>query len=529
MSKTLLSIKNLSIGFSEKNRINTVVQNISFDLQKGRTLSLVGESGSGKSVTTLSTVSLLPSNAIIKGSILFNGKEMIGSNENYLRNIRGNKISFIFQEPMTSLNPLHNIEKQIGESLDFHQNLKGEVKLNKTIELLNKVGINNPISRLKDFPHQLSGGQKQRIMIAIALANKPDLLIADEPTTALDVTIENKILKLLMDLKKTEDMSIIFITHNLKIVRKISDDICVMKNGKIVEKGYTKDVFVNPQESYTKKLLQAEPKGKGNKLIAKASEILKVENINVWFPIKRGILRRNIGYIKAVNNVYFSMVEGETIGIVGESGSGKTSLAMAILRLIPCEGKIIFNGKNIKNIKTRELLNFRKNMQIVFQDPFGSLSPRMTVEQIIGEGIEIHNTIEKSKRKDLILSLIDEVGLKPEMLKRYPHEFSGGQRQRIAIARAMILKPKLLILDEPTSALDMTVQQQIIDLLKSLQKKFKLAYIFVSHDISLIRSVSNNILVMHNGHIVEQNNPSKLFSSPQNKYTRELISSINFL
>ena len=523
MIDNVLSIRNLSISFQENLTTNTVLFDSNFDLQRGSTLSLVGESGSGKSITSLSIVSLLPLNAIIKGSIIFNKKELIGLNENELQKIRGNKISFIFQEPMTSLNPLHTIEKQIGESLTFHQNLFGEEKRNKVIELLNKVKVANPELRLKDYPHQLSGGQKQRVMIAMALANKPDLLIADEPTTSLDVTIEKEIIDLLMELKRTENMSIIFITHNLRIVRQISDTVCVMQNGKIIEKGSTKDIFEFPQTKYTQELLKASPKGFKDSISTDKTKILKLEELKVWFPIKRGFLRRIKGFIKAVNKISFELFKGETLGIVGESGSGKTSVALAILKLINSEGSIIFKNQNIRKFKKIDNLAFRKHAQIIFQDPYGSLSPKMTIEEIIGEGLDVHEKRNKQERLEMICDILVEVGLDKNMVSRYPHEFSGGQRQRIAIARALILKPTLLILDEPTSALDVSVQLQVVELLKSLQKKYSLTYIFISHDMALIRSVSDKIIVMKDGVVIEQNKTKKLFSSPASLYTRNLI------
>ncbi len=523
MKKNILSVKNLSISFSENGNLNRVVNQISFNLKLGETLSIVGESGSGKSVTSLSTVSLLPQNAIVNGSILFNDLELIGAKHDVLRGIRGNKISFIFQEPMTSLNPLHTIEKQIGESLSFHQKIYGKKRLDKTIELLKKVRINNPEERLKDFPHQLSGGQKQRVMIAIALANNPEILIADEPTTALDSTIESEILKLLMALKKSEKMSIIFITHNLNIVKRFANQVCVMKDGSIVESGSVNQIFSNPKHKYTKTLINAQPSGEAQDLQSNSKVVIRTKKLRVWFPIKRGLLRKTIGYIKAVNDISLHVRENETLGIVGESGSGKTSIALAILRLIPSNGDIIFYNDNIQNLKNNSLLKFRNNMQIVFQDPFGSLSPRMTVENIIDEGLEIHTSLSKDQRRQQIIKTLYEVGLNEKILNRYPHEFSGGQRQRIAIARAMILRPKLLILDEPTSALDMTVQVQIIDLLKKLQKKFNLAYIFISHDINLIKSVSHRIIVMKDGLALENENTKTLFNEPQNPYTKKLL------
>ena len=527
MSDTVLSVKNLSISFKNNSDSKTVLINSNFKIKRGTTLSLVGESGSGKSITSLALVSLLPLNASIVGSINFNGKELIGLSEIELQKIRGNKISFIFQEPMTSLNPLHTIEKQIGESLSFHQNLSGIEKTEKVVELLKKVKIPNARTRLKDYPHQLSGGQKQRVMIAIALANKPDLLIADEPTTSLDVTIEKEIIDLLMEIKSTEKMSIIFITHNLRIVKQISDYVCVMQNGKIIEQGSTQEIFESPKSNYTKKLLNSSPKGFRKNNSERISKILNVENLKVWFPIKRGFLRRTKGFIKAVDQISFDLMEEETLGIVGESGSGKTSLALAILKLINSEGSITFQNQNLQNFKSRKLLTFRKNAQIIFQDPYGSLSPKMNIEAIVGEGLDVHEKISKSKRKEKILQILNEVGLDEDMITRYPHEFSGGQRQRIAIARALILKPKLLILDEPTSALDVSVQSQVINLLKTIQNKYSLSYIFISHDIALIKSVSDKIIIMKDGIIVESGETKSLFSKPNENYTKELIVSSN--
>ena len=527
MSDTVLSVKNLSISFKNNSDSKTVLINSNFKIKRGTTLSLVGESGSGKSITSLALVSLLPLNASIVGSINFNGEELIGLSEIELQKIRGNKISFIFQEPMTSLNPLHTIEKQIGESLSFHQNLSGIEKTQKVIELLEKVKIPNAHTRLKDYPHQLSGGQKQRVMIAIALANKPDLLIADEPTTSLDVTIEKEIIDLLMEIKSTEKMSIIFITHNLRIVKQISDYVCVMQNGKIIEQGSTQEIFETPKSNYTKKLLDSSPKGFRKNNSARISKILNVENLKVWFPIKRGFLRRTKGFIKAVDQISFDLMEEETLGIVGESGSGKTSLALAILKLINSEGSITFQNQNLQNLKSRNLLTFRKNAQIIFQDPYGSLSPKMNIEAIVGEGLDIHEKISKFKRKEMILQILNEVGLDEDMITRYPHEFSGGQRQRIAIARALILKPKLLILDEPTSALDVSVQSQVINLLKTIQNKYSLSYIFISHDIALIKSVSDKIIIMKDGIIVDAGETKILFSKPKKNYTKELIVSSN--
>ena len=527
MIDNVLSVKNLSISFREKTRNKKVLNNSSFNLRRGETLSLVGESGSGKSITSLAVVSLLPKNAIVTGSIIFNQKELIGLNENDLQKLRGNKISFIFQEPMTSLNPLHTIEKQIGESLSFHQKLFGDERKIKVIELLKKVKIPKPETRLLDFPHQLSGGQKQRVMIAMALANKPDLLIADEPTTSLDVTIEKEIIALLMELKATENMSIIFITHNLRVVKEVSNEVCVMQNGEIIEKGSTKKIFSNPQSVYTKRLLNSLPKGFKRISKTKVRNVLKIKNLKVWFPIKRGLLRRTQGYIKAVDQISFNVSEKETLGIVGESGSGKTSVALAILKLIKSEGSLVFKNRDLRKLNNMENLQFRKHAQIIFQDPYGSLSPKMTIEEIVGEGLDIHEKHSKKLRYEMICNILNEVGLEKGMSSRFPHEFSGGQRQRIAIARALILKPSLLILDEPTSALDVSVQLQVIELLQSLQKKYALSYIFISHDIALIRSVSDKIIIMSNGLIVDRGETRSLFSKPNSSYTKKLIYASN--
>ena len=526
MIDNVLSVKNLSISFTENNKVKKVLHNSSFSIKRGTTLSLVGESGSGKSITSLAIVSLLPKNAVLKGSIIFNQNELTNLNEAELQKIRGNKISFIFQEPMTSLNPLHTIEKQIGESLSFHQNLFGQARKFKVLELLKKVKISNPETRLLDYPHQLSGGQKQRVMIAMALANKPDLLIADEPTTSLDVTIEKEIISLLMEIKKTENMSIIFITHNLRVVREISDEVCVMQNGKIIERGITNNIFNNPKSIYTKKLLNSEPKGFKAKITSESKCILEVKNLKVWFLIKRGFLKRTKGYIKAVNSISFNIHKNETLGIVGESGSGKTSVALAILKLIKSEGIIVFQNHNLKQLSNIENLWFRRNAQIIFQDPYGSLSPKMTIEEIIGEGLDIHEKHDNNVRHKMICNVLSEVGLEKNMVSRFPHEFSGGQRQRIAIARALILKPKILILDEPTSALDITIQNQILDLLQNLQEKYSLSYIFISHDMNVIRSVSDKILVLKTGKLIEYNEAEIVFNSPKDEYTKNLISSV---
>ncbi|KMW59592.1 Oligopeptide transport system permease protein OppB [Candidatus Rhodobacter oscarellae] len=520
---TVLDVKDLTIGFRQDGRVVEAVRGVSFHVEKGETVALVGESGSGKSVTALSTVSLLPESAQVSGSIDYLGEEMVGASEADLRRVRGNDISFIFQEPMTSLNPLHTLEKQIMESLALHQGLTGDAARARIVELLEKVGIREAASRLKDYPHQLSGGQRQRVMIAMALANKPDLLIADEPTTALDVTIQAQILELLAELKQTEDMSLLFITHDLVIVRRIADRVCVMQNGEIVEQGPTAEIFDNPQHPYTRKLLSAESAGVPDPVPAGAEEIARTDDLRIWFPIQRGLLRRVVGHIKAVNAASLSVRAGETIGIVGESGSGKTTLALAVMRLIQSDGPIHFLGRAIQGHNTREMRALRRDMQIVFQDPYGSLSPRMTVEEIIAEGLTIHKVDANRSRRELVAEIMVEVGLDPVSMHRYPHEFSGGQRQRIAIARAMILRPKLLVLDEPTSALDMTVQVQIVELLRDLQKRYGLAYLFISHDLKVVRALSHKVIVMKRGDIVEAGEARQIFQDPQTEYTQELL------
>lgn len=520
--KTVLDVKGLTVDFAQDGRTIHAVRGVSFHVNKGETVALVGESGSGKSVTALSAVNLLPTSADLGGSIKYNGEEMVGATESALRKVRGNDISFIFQEPMTSLNPLHTLERQITESLSLHQGLRGKVAQDRIIELLTKVGIRDPETRLGAYPHQLSGGQRQRVMIAMALANGPELLIADEPTTALDVTIQAQILELLADLKRREGMSLLFITHDLTIVRRIADRVCVMQGGEIVEQGVTKDIFDNPQHPYTRKLLGAEPSGRPEPVPEGAPEILNTDKLRVWFPIYRGLLRRTVGHVKAVNEASISVRQGETLGVVGESGSGKTTLALAIMRLIRSEGPIGFLGKDLHTAPTSELRAVRKDMQIVFQDPFGSLSPRMTIEQIVAEGLKVQGVNAKERRLQ-VGAILDEVGLDPAMMHRYPHEFSGGQRQRIAIARAMILRPKLVVLDEPTSALDMTVQVQIVDLLRRLQVDNQLAYLFISHDLKVVRALSHKVMVMKQGDVVEAGLSEDLFANPRTAYTRELM------
>ncbi|WP_170337137.1 ABC transporter ATP-binding protein [Ruegeria arenilitoris] len=520
---SLLDVNNLKVSFRQDGQVSAAVKGVSFTVDRGETVALVGESGSGKSVTALSTVSLVGDSAIVEGSVQYDGQEMIGASEDLLMDVRGNDISFIFQEPMTSLNPLHTIQKQMAESLALHQGVSGDVARERIVELLTKVGIRDPEDRLDSYPHQLSGGQRQRVMIAMALANKPDILIADEPTTALDVTIQAQILELLAELQKSENMGMLFITHDLGIVRRIADRVCVMKDGEIVETGPTAEIFDNPQHPYTRKLLAAEPSGHPDPVAADAEEVARTDHLKVWFPIQRGFLKRTVGYVKAVNDATLSVRAGETLGIVGESGSGKTTLALAIMRLIASEGGITFRDQDVRRWSTRELRRLRKDMQIVFQDPFGSLSPRMTCQQIISEGLAIHKVDPHRAPRELVAEVMTEVGLDPEAMDRYPHEFSGGQRQRIAIARAMVLRPKLLVLDEPTSALDMTVQVQIVDLLRDLQRKYGLAYLFISHDLKVVRAMSHNVIVMRNGDVVEMGSAESLFENAQTDYTRELI------
>ena len=523
----VLQIQDLNVGFSQDGRQVDAVRGVSFEVARGEVVALVGESGSGKSVTAMSSVALLGANAKVTGSIRYNGQQMVGASRDLLQQVRGNEISFIFQEPMTSLNPLHTIEKQLRESIELHQDarqsLTGAEIEARIIALLERVGLPDPASRLGAYPHQLSGGQRQRVMIAMALANGPELLIADEPTTALDVTIQAQILDLLMLLKQQDRMGMLFITHDLGIVRQIADRVCVMQDGKIVETGPTKDIFKAPQHPYTQKLLNAHSVGAPQPFDPSASVIAQATNAKIWFPIQRGVLKRTVGHVKAVNDVSLTLRAGETIGIVGESGSGKSTLAMAIMRLISFQGKIAFDGRDIGALKTRDLRALRKDMQIVFQDPYGSLSPRMTCAQIIAEGLGVHGTPSGRSQEDLVEEILQEVGLDPEMQHRYPHEFSGGQRQRIAIARAMVMRPKLVVLDEPTSALDMTVQVQIVDLLRNLQKAHGLAYLFISHDLRVVRAMSHTVIVMKEGDVVEHGPVSEVFEAPKTQYTRGLM------
>ncbi|MEM8656491.1 MAG: ABC transporter ATP-binding protein [Pseudomonadota bacterium] len=522
MTDALLKVENLTVDFIQDGAASQAVRGVSFHVNRGETVALVGESGSGKSVSALSTVRLLPDSARIGGSVIYDGQEMVEAPEKLLRQVRGNDVSFIFQEPMTSLNPLHTLEKQLGESLELHQGLSKTQARVRMLELLNRVGIPDPEGRLSAYPHQLSGGQRQRVMIAMALANGPDLLIADEPTTALDVTIEAQILELLAEIQRDMGMGLLFITHDLGVVRKIADRVCVMQDGKIVETGPTEQLFTAPKHAYTRKLLGAEPSGQPDPIAQDAATVAQTEALRIWFPIKAGLLRKTVGNIQAVNAATLEVRAGETLGIVGESGSGKTTLALAVMRLISSEGPITFDGRRVDGLKNRALRPLRGAMQMVFQDPFGSLSPRMTVEQIIAEGLTIHK--RPGTPRQLVHDMMVEVGLDPDTMDRYPHEFSGGQRQRIAIARAMILQPKLVVLDEPTSALDMTVQVQIVDLLRNLQKTYGLAYIFISHDLRVVRALSHRVMVMKDGDVVEAGTSDQVFDAPQTDYTKALLS-----
>jgi microcin C transport system ATP-binding protein len=523
----LLSVRDLSVAFSQGGRTTAAVDHISFDIAKGETVALVGESGSGKSVTALSVLKLLPYPPAShpSGQILFQGNDLLAKGENELRKVRGNKITMIFQEPMTSLNPLHTIEQQIVEILALHQGLGDRQARARTLELLNEVGIREPQKRLDAYPHQLSGGQRQRVMIAMALANEPELLIADEPTTALDVTVQAQILELLAGLKARKGMSMLFITHDLGIVRKIADRVCVMTNGKIVETGPTREIFDNPQHGYTRHLLAAEPKGQPPAADTSAKTVMSGDGVKVWFPIKQGFFRRTVDHVKAVDGIDVTVRAGQTLGVVGESGSGKTTLGLALARMISSNGKIHFNGRDIDRLSFNEMRPLRRELQIVFQDPFGSLSPRMSIAEIIEEGLKIHEPKLSAEDRDRrVVDVLKEVGLDPETRFRYPHEFSGGQRQRIAIARAMVLNPRFVMLDEPTSALDMSVQAQVVDLLRNLQAKHDLAYLFISHDLKVIRALANEVIVMRNGKIVESGPAKQIFEAPQSDYTRALIS-----
>jgi len=522
----LVDVKDLHISFKIKGNPVPAVKGISFQIEKGETLALVGESGSGKSISALSILQLLPYPFAShpKGSITVDGIEVVGHPQKDMQEIRGNKISMIFQEPMTSLNPLHTIEKQINETLLIHKGMNKRDAKAKLRELLELVGLEATEERLKAYPHQLSGGQRQRVMIAMALANEPDLLIADEPTTALDVTIQAQILELMQDLQKRLGMAILLITHDLGIVRKMAKNVCVMTDGEIVEAAPTEQIFTNPQHEYTKMLLAAEPKGLPINKSASASELMRGDNLKVYFPIKKGLLQRTVDHVRAVDDISLVIKEGHTVGIVGESGSGKTTLGLALLRLIKSTGDIVYKGQPIQNHTWKTLRPLRSEIQIVFQDPYSSLSPRLSVGQIIEEGLSVHDGRGDPKaRRQLISETLEEVGIPADAQDRYPHEFSGGQRQRIAIARALILKPKFIVLDEPTSALDMSVQAQIVDLLRDLQEKHNLTYLFISHDLKVVRALADTVLVMKDGKIVEQGPADQIFDNPGTSYTKALM------
>ncbi len=527
-STPLLRVRDLSVTFdSGQGRIVQAVDRVSFELRKGKTLALVGESGSGKSVTALSVLQLLPYPVARHpegGSIEFKGEELMGAPESRLRKVRGNRIAMIFQEPMTSLNPLHTIEKQVGEVLLIHKGLSGAAARARIVELLQLVGLGAQAEkRLDAYPHQLSGGQRQRVMIAMALANEPDLLIADEPTTAVDVTIQAQLLKLLRELQERLGMAMLFITHDLGIVRKVAHDVCVMQQGRIVEAGPVDQVFEAPRHAYTRHLLESEPKGNPVPPAADARTIVAARDVRVWFPIKAGVLRHTIGHVKAVDGVDIMLREGHTLGVVGESGSGKTTLGLALLRLESSQGTIVFDGREIQGLRASEMRPLRREMQIVFQDPFGSLSPRLSVGEIIEEGLKIHRLGSAAERDRMIAEALEEVRLDPETRHRYPHEFSGGQRQRIAIARALVLKPRFVVLDEPTSALDMSVQAQIVDLLRELQQRHRLAYMFISHDLRVVRALADEVMVLKDGKAVERGPSAQIFDAPREAYTRALM------
>ncbi|MCW8282353.1 ABC transporter ATP-binding protein [Agrobacterium sp. CMT1] len=522
----LLSVRDLSVAFHQGGATSVAVDHVSFDLMSGEVVALVGESGSGKSVTANSILKLLPYPAAShpSGQILFDGKDMLTLPERSLRAVRGNDITMIFQEPMTSLNPLHTIERQIGEILELHQAITGSEARERTLELLRQVGIREPEKRLKAYPHELSGGQRQRVMIAMALANRPKLLIADEPTTALDVTVQAQILELLGDLKKQHGMSMLFITHDLGIVRKFADRVCVMTKGKIVETGTVEQVFNDPQHAYTRHLLAAEPKGEPPVSDSSKPVVMQGDDIKVWFPIKAGLMRRVVDHVKAVDGIDITLRAGQTVGVVGESGSGKTTLGLALSRLIASEGRISFIGQSIDHYSYEMMKPLRNRLQVVFQDPYGSLSPRMSVGEIVAEGLKVHErSLSADERDTRVATALEEVGLDPATRWRYPHEFSGGQRQRIAIARAMVLKPRFVMLDEPTSALDMSVQAQVVDLLRDLQAKHELAYLFISHDLKVVKALANDLIVMRHGKVVESGPAAEIFASPQQDYTRALL------
>jgi microcin C transport system ATP-binding protein len=525
--ENLLEISHLSVEFRAGDSRVEAVKDVSFAVARGETVALVGESGSGKSATALSILQLLPHPVARHGpqsSIRFDGEELIGTPEKRLRAVRGDRIAMVFQEPMTSLNPLHTVEKQITETLFLHKKMKREPARARAVELLKLVGLAEAEERLQAFPHQLSGGQRQRVMIAMALANEPALFIADEPTTALDVTIQAQLLKLLKELQARFGMAMLLITHDLTVVRKVADRVMVMTQGEIVEHGTVADVFARPQHPYTRRLMAAEPKGEPVAVSSAAAISMSARNLRVWFPIKAGVLRRTVGHVKAVDWIDLAVREGETLGIVGESGSGKTTLALALLRLTRSQGEILYENRRINGLSERKIRPLRRELQIVFQDPFASLSPRMSIAQIIGEGLKVHRIgRDADERRRLIRAALEEVGLDPDSGDRYPHEFSGGQRQRVAIARALVLKPRLLVLDEPTSALDVSIQSQIVDLLRELQTRHRLAYLFISHDLRVVRALAHSLIVMKGGRVVEAGPAREIFAAPSEAYTRALM------
>jgi len=520
----LIEVRDLAVEFVTGESRQRVVEHISFDIRRGETLALVGESGSGKSVTAHSILRLLPYPLAQhpSGTIAYKGRDLLTLPEKQLRQIRGNRIAMIFQEPMSSLNPLHNIGKQIGEVLALHKGLTGAAATQRTLQLLELVGIGEPHKRLKALPHELSGGQRQRVMIAMALANEPELLIADEPTTALDVTVQLKILELLKELQARLGMALLLISHDLNLVKRIAHRVCVMQRGRIVEQATCEELFHAPQHPYTQVLLGAEPSGEP--AATRVGEpILSVDDLRVWFPIKKGLLGRTVDHVKAVDGIQFELPRGQTLGIVGESGSGKSTLGLAIMRLIASRGSIRFQGEALDGLPQQQVRPLRKQMQVVFQDPFGSLSPRMSVSQIVGEGLRIHKIGNEAEQEQAIIAALEEVGLDPQTRHRYPHEFSGGQRQRIAIARALVLKPALILLDEPTSALDRTVQRQVVELLRSLQLKYNLTYLFISHDLAVVKALSHQLMVIRHGQVVEQGAARAIFAAPQHPYTQQLL------
>ena len=521
----LLDIRDLAVDFRTEGGAVHAVKGLSMSIERGETVALVGESGSGKSVTALSVLQLLPYPTASHpgGSIRLDGQELLGAPASTMRTVRGNRVAMVFQEPMTSLNPLHAIEKQLGETLRLHKGMGKTEARERTLELLHLVGLAEAEKRLTAFPHELSGGQRQRVMIAMALANEPALLIADEPTTALDVTIQAQILQLLKNLQRRFNMAMLFITHDLTIVRKVADRVCVMQHGEIVESGATGPIFEAPAHPYTQRLIQAQPSGTAPAAAA-APSLIRTENLRVWYPIRAGLLRRTVDYVKAVDGLTLTVQTGQTIGVVGESGSGKTTLGLALLRLISSRGGIYFRDTLIQGLKSRPLRPLRREMQIIFQDPFGSLSPRLSISQIIEEGLKVHGTVSTAKaREESIVAALEEVGLDPESRHRYPHEFSGGQRQRVAIARALVLKPAFIVLDEPTSSLDVSVQAQILALLRQLQRDHNLAYLFISHDLKVVRAMANYLVVMYHGKVVEEGPTEAIFEHPRDAYTKRLL------